>query len=219
MVWMKKISTLLLLYSLSLRAVALTLSLNSTRTACRKTEVWVTPQWTSSVSYNCKRVIETLSIVEPESLLDDLPFGHQFLPLGQEPEYPTPDAVRTPWKLTNGPCTMAVTTLAQIPLGYLPLEVGRGPFPDNGYSSWYMIRQKLLGLIEDCVANGEGGMKWFQPEPREWDPSPKPAVGVFFYATDSEIDRAIGPKTNTALILLGTKFTVSSSIAISNSTS
>ena len=99
---MNKTSSLLLLYSLSLRAVALTLSLHSTRTACRKTEIWITPQWTSSVSYNCKRVIETLSIVEPESLLDDLPFGHQFLPLGQEPEYPTPDAVRTPWKLTNG---------------------------------------------------------------------------------------------------------------------
>ena len=72
---------------------------------------------------------------------------------------------------------MAVTTLAQIPQGYLPSEVVRGPFPDNGYSSWYMIRQKLLGLIEDCVANGEGGMKWFRKLER---PFPQP-VGVCRY--------------------------------------
>ena len=92
---MNKTSSLLLLYSFTLRAVALTFA---TKIACRKSEVWITPQWTSSVSYNCQRVIETLAIVEPESLLDDLSFGHQFLPPGQG----TADAVRTPWKLTNG---------------------------------------------------------------------------------------------------------------------
>ena len=92
---MSKILSLLLLYSFSLRVVALTFS---TKIACRKSEVWITPQWTSSVSYNCQRVIETLTIVEPESLLDGLSFGHRFLPPGQG----TADAVRTPWELTNG---------------------------------------------------------------------------------------------------------------------
>ena len=120
MVWRNKTPPLLLLYSLSLRAVASTLPLNSTlgganevKTACRGTSVWTTPQWTSSVSYNCKRVIETLARVEPESLLDDLAFVHQFLPLGQEPAYPTSEAVRTPWKLTNG---MVVCLLFPLPL-------------------------------------------------------------------------------------------------------
>ena len=56
---------------------------------------------------------------------------------------------------------MAVTTLAQVPPGYLPLEVGSGPFPDRGYSTWYLTRQKLLGLMDDCVASGEGGIRWF----------------------------------------------------------
>ena len=199
MVWMNKTSPLLLLYSLSLRAVASTLPLNSTlgganelKTACRGTAVWTTPQWTSSVSYNCQRVIETLARVEPESLFDSLAFVHQFLPPGQHPAYPTPVAVRTPWKLTNGmvvcllfrsplslrssslglhakvakgygrigPCTMAVTTLAQMPHGFLPLEVGPGPFPDIAYSSWYLIHEKLLGLMDDCVARGQAGMRW-----------------------------------------------------------
>lgn len=57
---------------------------------------------------------------------------------------------------------MAVTTLAQIPLGYLPVEVGPGPFPHSGYSSWYSIRQMLVGLVHDCVAKREGGMRWIR---------------------------------------------------------
>lgn len=106
---MNKTSPLLLLYSLPLRAVASILSPDSTlsgvnefKTVCRDTAVWTTTQWTSSVSYNCQRVIESLTRVEPESLLDNVPFGHQFLPPGQDPEYPSLEAVRTPWKLTNG---------------------------------------------------------------------------------------------------------------------
>ena len=108
-VWVKRTSTLLLLYSLSLRAVASPLSLNSTpsganrvKTACRSTAIWKTPEWTSRVSYYCQRVIETLEIIEPESLSYDVTFGHQFLPPGQDPQYPTSQAVRTPWKLTIG---------------------------------------------------------------------------------------------------------------------
>ena len=109
MLSMNKTSALRLLCSLSLWAVASTLSLNSTlsganeaKTACKSTELWKTPQWTSSVSYNCQRVIEILARVEPESLLEDVPFDHEFLPLGRDPEYRAPEAVRTPWKLTNG---------------------------------------------------------------------------------------------------------------------
>ena len=57
---------------------------------------------------------------------------------------------------------MAVTTLAQIPPGFLPLEVGPGPFPESGYTSWYLVRQKLLSLMIDCVTKSEGGMIWFR---------------------------------------------------------
>ncbi len=199
MVSINRISPLLL--SLSLRAIALTVSLNSTlskangyKTACRNTEVWTSRQWTASVSYNCRRVIESLKRLEPESLVPDGTFGHEFLPLGRQPEHPYLEAVRTPWKLTNGmivcplcfphsscgsgslrplvniakkightgPCTMAVTTLAQIPLGYLPLEVGPGPFPKSGYSTWWDIAEDLLGLMDDCVDKGEGGIRWYR---------------------------------------------------------
>ena len=109
MVWMEKTSTLLLLYSLSLRAVASPLSLNSTlsganrvKTACRSTAIWRTPEWTSDVSYYCQRVIGTLEIIEPESLSYDVTFGHQFLPPSLHPQDPTSQAVRTPWKIAIG---------------------------------------------------------------------------------------------------------------------
>ena len=216
MVSIKGISALLLLYSFSRRTIAVILSLNSTlsrangdTTVCRNTELWKTPQWTASVSYNCQRVIESLERLEPESLLAHVPFGHEFLPLGRVPEYPLVDAVRTPWKLTNGmivcplflphsfrrssslrphvtiakaidrigPCTMAVTTLAQIPLGYLPIEVGPGPFPDSGHSTWWFIRQRSLTLIDDCVEKGEGGIRWFRKLECSF-PGPR---GVFSY--------------------------------------
>ena len=72
---------------------------------------------------------------------------------------------------------MAVTTLAQIPLGYLPLEVGSGPFPDSGYSNWWLIRQGLLRLMEYCVVRGEGGITWFRKLECSF-PDPK---GVFRY--------------------------------------
>ena len=57
---------------------------------------------------------------------------------------------------------MAVTTLAQIPLGYLPLEVGPGPFPEYGSTNWWLIRQKLLALMDNCVDKGEGGIGWYR---------------------------------------------------------
>lgn len=109
MVSMNRTSFLLLLYLLSLGTLVSTLALNSTlsganelKQACRKTEVWTRPQWTASVVWNCRKIIERLERVEPESLLQNLPFGHEFLPPGHPPEYPASEAIRTPWKLTNG---------------------------------------------------------------------------------------------------------------------
>lgn len=216
MVSMNRTSPLLLFYALSLGAVASTLTLNTTLSganeveiACRKTEVWTTPRWSPSVSWNCRKIIERLERVEPESLIEDVPFGHEFLPPGIDPEYPAPEAVRTPWKLTDGtasflsffppsshgsssvrpqvklakdvgrigPCTMAITTLAQVPLGFLPLEVGPGPFSDTGYSNWWLVRQKLLDLIPACVDKGEGGMAWFSKLERLFSHP----IGVFGY--------------------------------------
>ena len=109
MVSMNRISPLLLLYFFCLGAVGSTLVLNNTlggantlKTACRKTEVWTTPQWSASVRWNCRQVIGKLERLVPESLISGQTFGHEFLPRGQIPEYPAVEAVRTPWKLTNG---------------------------------------------------------------------------------------------------------------------
>ena len=106
---------LVFLSSLCISISAYVVSRNSTapsnwgfKTACRDTGLWTTPQWSRSASYNCFRIIEALQRIEPEALLDDVPFQHQFLPLGIEPEYPAPESVRTPWKLTNGQLSLHV---------------------------------------------------------------------------------------------------------------
>ena len=106
---MNRTSSLLLLYLLSLRTLDSTLALNNAlseasglKSACRKTEIWTTSQWSSSVRWNCRQIIGKLEKVEPESLISNVPFGHEFLPPGHSPEYPATEAVRTPWKLTNG---------------------------------------------------------------------------------------------------------------------
>ena len=133
---------------------------------------------------------------------------------------------------------MAITTLAQFPVGFLPTEVGRGPFPDIAHASWWATRLKLIDLLRECVVNGEGGIRWFgklersfsgpigifgysfvsaEPGPNPpYEPERPPSLGVLFFATDSAIDRAIGPGTNPGLILPGINFTASSSVAISN---
>ena len=41
----------------------------------------------------------------------------------------------------------------------------------------------------------------------ELHPAPKPSLGVFFYATGSDIDKAIGPRTNPVLVLPGSNLT------------
>ena len=203
---MNRNSPLLVSCFLYLGAVGSALVLNNTldgantlKIACRKTDVWTTPQWSATVRWNCRQVIGKLERLVPESLISDQTFGHEFLPRGQIPEYPTTEAVRTPWKLTSGtnfpsffcfsffffrhsshgsssvlpcsrftkdvgrigPCTMAITTLDQVPLGYMPLEVGRGPFPISGYTSWWLVRHSLLNLISECIDKGEGGISWF----------------------------------------------------------
>ena len=57
---------------------------------------------------------------------------------------------------------MAITMMAQIPAGFLPTEVGPGPFPDGGaLAKWWTVRIDLLAVIELCVDEGEGGLRWF----------------------------------------------------------
>ena len=72
---------------------------------------------------------------------------------------------------------MVVATLSQIPPGFLPLEVGPGPFPDRGYTSWWLIRHYSLDLVKECVDKGEGGIKWYGKLKRSFSGP----IGVFRY--------------------------------------
>lgn len=106
MVSMNRTSSLLLLCSFCSGAVVSTLTSNTTlsgehKTACRESEIWTAPQWPPSVTWNCRRIIERLRIVEPESRDQD-GFVYEFLPRGQRTRRPESEVVRTPWKLTDG---------------------------------------------------------------------------------------------------------------------
>ena len=57
---------------------------------------------------------------------------------------------------------MAVTTLASMEIGFLPTDVGPGPFPDSGVDYWSDIRTSLIVLIETCVHNRKGGIRWYR---------------------------------------------------------
>ena len=57
---------------------------------------------------------------------------------------------------------MAVTTLASMEAGFLPIDVGPGPFPDNGIDYWWDIRKGLIALKETCVNNRKGGIRWYR---------------------------------------------------------
>ncbi|KAK0515253.1 hypothetical protein JMJ35_002632 [Cladonia borealis] len=219
------VAVLLVLCSFFSAAPALTISLNSTLTdgrawmVCRDTPLWMDPPWTSSVTYDCNRVIEMLIRVQPESLNSHAPFPHEFLPLGMSQKEYWPDPVRTPWKLTVGSCTMAVTTLASVAIGFLPTEVGPGPFPDNGVDYWWDIRNSLSALTETCVNNRKGGIRWYLPGATEFHPEPKPSLGLFIYATGSAIDKALGPRTNPVLVLPGFNLTKFDTTILLNNTS
>ena len=108
MVTVIHVSVLLVLCLFFLAAPALPISLNSTltdgtyRMVCRDTPLWTEPPWTTSIIYECNRVIETLTRLQPDSLNPNAPFPHEFLPPGMSPKEFWPDPVRTPWKLTIG---------------------------------------------------------------------------------------------------------------------
>ena len=57
---------------------------------------------------------------------------------------------------------MALTTLASVATGFLPTEVGPGPFPDNGVDYWWDIRNSLIALTETCVNDLKGGIRWYR---------------------------------------------------------
>ncbi len=104
MVSMNRTSSLLLLCSSLLGTVVSTSTVNTTpgiKTVCRNTDVWTAPQWPASIGLNCREIIRRLDTLEPESLQAMSPV-HDFLPLGVSPQSPTPEPVRSPWKLTDG---------------------------------------------------------------------------------------------------------------------
>ena len=100
-------SSLLLLCSSLSGTVVLTSTVNTTlsspgvKTVCRKTDVWIAPQWPDTIGLNCREIIQRFETLEPESRQAMSPL-HDFLPLGLSPQSPTPEPVRSPWKLTNG---------------------------------------------------------------------------------------------------------------------
>lgn len=58
---------------------------------------------------------------------------------------------------------MAVITFAQFPVGFLPAEVSRGPFPEIAHLAWWTVRISLIGLAVECIGIGknEAGMTWY----------------------------------------------------------
>ena len=73
---------------------------------------------------------------------------------------------------------MAVTTLAEIPVGWLPIEVGPRPFPDGGgLNKWWAVNLNLLNVMELCVQKGEGGITWFGKLERSFSGP----IGMFGY--------------------------------------
>ena len=109
MVSMNRTSSLLLLCSFCSGAVVSTLTSNTTlsgelRTACRRSDAWITPQWPPSVIWNCRNIIDRLGTLEPDSATTYEEEGdtHAFMRRGLRPPYPLRNIVRTPWKLTNG---------------------------------------------------------------------------------------------------------------------
>ena len=61
-----------------------------------------------------------------------------------------------------GACTLAITTLDSVPLGFLPLEISAmGPFPRSGTSWWWDLwNDALKHPLKECVPQGQGGMTW-----------------------------------------------------------
>ena len=128
------------------------------------------------------------------------------------------------WFGLSGPCTLAVTTLATVPRGVLSTEVPQGPYPLYGYANWHSIWKGTRELLKSFLIerNQAGIIECLVPMVRSlWaliDVSRRYKhirIGSL-YATDSQIDKAIGPKANDVLILPGVNFTDSYSPIVSN---
>ena len=50
-----------------------------------------------------------------------------------------------------GPCTLALTTLKSVPVGYLPTEIPKPPYAPGGYTSWHDVWVGAKMLYESCV--------------------------------------------------------------------
>ena len=60
----------------------------------------------------------------------------------------------------SGPCTLAVTTLASIPMGWVPEEVGPRYFDPHGYSTWFSIHDSAEAILDRCLTQQKAGMSW-----------------------------------------------------------
>ncbi|KAL2047155.1 hypothetical protein N7G274_001174 [Stereocaulon virgatum] len=194
-------ATYLLLYlTLSCYSIqiAFTLALNPSDASdvrrdytCRVSGLWTRPSWPSNIQQHCLQLLNEFMAIEPETRYERGP-RHEFLPPNQDPDPETgAPPVRTPWKHTSGPCTLAITTIHSIPVGWQPPELGVGPFPPFGYATWRDIWNYANWIWHYCVQDRWAGIRWTRSQD-----TLVPALGVFFYATGSEIDRAIGPKVN-----------------------
>ena len=157
--------TYLVLYYCSIQiAFALVVKLpNATndsdpRTICRTTDVWTKPSWPTHIAQYCQQLLNRLEDIEPEIHSEEPPL-REFLPPSLTPE-PGPVAVRTPYKLINGPCTLAVTTLDSIPIGYIPAELRPGHFDEYGFSTWFNIWDDAKMVLDTCVNEQKAGITW-----------------------------------------------------------
>ena len=72
---------------------------------------------------------------------------------------------------------MAITMLAQFPVGWLPTQVGPGPFPESALEKWWSANLFLLEVMRLCVDEGKGGMLWFGKLERSFSGP----IGIFGY--------------------------------------
>ncbi|KAL2041297.1 hypothetical protein N7G274_005679 [Stereocaulon virgatum] len=126
---------------------------------CRSAEVWTRPVWPTNIRQYCSELLDNMAQTMPEVFDLHAPL-HEFLPVGVTPADPDLIPVRTPWKLTYGPCTLAVTTLASISPGWVPEEVGPRCVDPHGYSAWFSIHDGAKAVLNHCLTEQKAGMSW-----------------------------------------------------------
>lgn len=123
-----------------------------------------------------------------------------------------------------GPCTLAVTTLDSVPPGYLPPEIrAMGPFRRYGTARWWEIwNDALKYVLGQCASQGRAGMTLDSESAlfihlsasfgfegcylgtyQVIGVARSPALGIFMFATNSMIDRALGESPTDSVVRMG----------------